>query len=61
VDHLLFSCPLAEFVWALVREALGWQDYPRNLEDLITHWLPKKFNVSYQTGLSCFAGTAWEI
>jgi hypothetical protein len=22
-DHLLFKCPMAEFMWAFVREALG--------------------------------------
>jgi hypothetical protein len=24
VDHLLFKCPLAEFLWAFVSEALAW-------------------------------------
>jgi hypothetical protein len=49
VNHLLFSCPLAEFIWVFPKEALGWNDYLRDMEDLITTWLPGKFRVSYQT------------
>jgi hypothetical protein len=29
MDHLLFSCPLVEFAWVVVGEALGWEGYPR--------------------------------
>jgi hypothetical protein len=61
VDHLLFANPLAKFIWVFVKQALGWADYPRDMEDLMTTWLPGKFKVSYQTGLSCFAGIEWAI
>jgi hypothetical protein len=60
-NHLLFSCPLAEFVWACVSEALGCDGYPRSITELISVWLPNKFGVSFQTALSCFAGLAWAI
>jgi hypothetical protein len=56
VDHLLFRCPLAEFVWSFVGEALGWTGYPRDMNDLLSKWLPKDFGVNYQLGLACFAG-----
>jgi hypothetical protein len=29
VNHLLFTCPLSEFIWAFVSKALGWMAYPR--------------------------------
>jgi hypothetical protein len=61
VDHLLFRCPLAEFVWACMGEALDSEGYPRNMNDLLSNWLPKGFGVSYQLGLACFAGLAWVI
>jgi hypothetical protein len=31
--------PLAEFAWAFVREALGWNDYPRSTRELLSHVL----------------------
>jgi hypothetical protein len=61
VDHLLFRCHLAEFVWAFVSEALGWRDYPRSMSDLISNWIPRRFGVGEQTGLTCFASLAWAI
>jgi hypothetical protein len=48
VDHLLLRCPLAEFVWEFVKEALGWDGYPRSMRELLSDWLPAKFGVSYQ-------------
>jgi hypothetical protein len=33
VDHILFKCPLAKMTWAGLREALGWDRQPGNLED----------------------------
>jgi hypothetical protein len=61
INHLLFKCPMAEFFWAFVSESLGWTDYPWYMNELITEWLPQKFGVNYQIGLSCFAGLAWAM
>jgi hypothetical protein len=61
IDHLLFTCPLASFVWALASEALGWQGFPRSLEDLMCNWISRKFGVGRQLGLACFASIAWAI
>jgi hypothetical protein len=60
-DHLLFKCPMAEFMWAFVREALGWNGYPRSMRELLSDWLPVKFGTSFQTGFTCFAGLAWAL
>jgi hypothetical protein len=61
IDHLIFYCSMAKFVWSFLGEVLGWQGYPRDMDDLVANWLPGGFNVSYQTGLACFAGIAWVI
>jgi hypothetical protein len=61
VEHFLFNCPLAEFMWAFCSEALDWDGYPKSFTERITEWLPGKFGVSFQTGLSCFARMAWAI
>jgi hypothetical protein len=61
IDHLLFTCPLASFVWALASEALRWQGCLGSLEDLMCNWISKKFGVGRQLGLACFSSIAWAI
>jgi hypothetical protein len=58
VDHLLFLCPMAEFLWAFVSETLGWEGYPRSTENLVQFWLPKGFRTNVLTCLTCFCGMA---
>jgi hypothetical protein len=60
IDHLIFKCSMAKFVWSFLGEALGWHGYPRRMDDLISNWLPGGFNVGYQNGLACFARVAWQ-
>jgi hypothetical protein len=60
-DHLMFACPLASFMWAFLSEALGWERYPRSVNEHLAKWLPKKFGSKYQTGLTCFVGFAWAL
>jgi hypothetical protein len=61
MDHIFFSCPLAEFAWSLIGEALGWEGYLRSMQELVTTWLSGKFRVSYQIGLACFVALACAI
>jgi hypothetical protein len=58
VNHLLFKCSLARFVWSFMGEALGLQGYRRDMDDLVLNWLPGGFRVSYQIGLACFTSVA---
>jgi hypothetical protein len=37
IDHLIFECSMAKFVWSFLGEALGWQSYLRNMDDLIAN------------------------
>jgi hypothetical protein len=37
-------------------EALGWNGQPKSVNDLLTEWLPQGFGVSFEIGLTCFAG-----
>jgi hypothetical protein len=57
----MFTCPLAEFVWAFTSEALRWDGYPGSMDELLSEWLTGKLGANYQTSLSCFAGLAWAI
>jgi hypothetical protein len=54
-DHLLFKCPMAEFVRAFLSESLGWDAYLDHWIEFISEWLPGKFGVSHHLGLACFA------
>jgi hypothetical protein len=31
VDHLMFRCPIAEFMWAVIRDGLNSSSYPRSV------------------------------
>jgi hypothetical protein len=49
-DHILFQCLLAKFVWASLKEMLGWERMPRGLWDLLDLWLPlgcKSYNLKF--------------
>jgi hypothetical protein len=35
-----FKCPLAKFVWASLKDLLGWERVPRGLWDLLEQWVP---------------------
>jgi len=39
VDHVLFQCVMARFVWASFKEILGWDRVPNSLTDLFDHWI----------------------
>jgi len=40
IDHILFQCIIARFVWACIKEALGWEKTPLCLEEVFRDWLP---------------------
>jgi hypothetical protein len=61
VNHLLFTCPLSQFIWVFISEVLGWDGYSRSLEEIMADWLPGKFWEDRQTELTCFAEIAWAI
>ncbi|RLN39911.1 hypothetical protein C2845_PM01G23220 [Panicum miliaceum] len=48
VDHILFQCIIARFVWSCFKEALGWDKCPFSLEEVYREWIPlgcAKFNL----------------
>jgi hypothetical protein len=36
LDHLLFLCPLAVFVWSVLSKVVAWPDCPHCLVDLLS-------------------------
>jgi hypothetical protein len=51
VDHLIFRCPIAIFVWVVVRDGLEWSESPRCVQDFEEKFLsklgPEKLNVMW--------------
>ena len=39
VDHVLFQCVIAHFVWTCFKEILGWDSIPIGLDDLFENWV----------------------
>jgi len=60
VDHVLFQCVMACFVWAIFKEALGWDRAPNSLTDLFDHWITLGCK-DYELHLFHFVIVAWGI
>jgi hypothetical protein len=39
VDHLLFMCPLAVYVWVVVRDVLGWNALPVGVKNFVENFM----------------------
>jgi hypothetical protein len=39
VNHLLFECPLAVYVWAVFKDVLGWDAIPRNVKEFVEKFM----------------------
>jgi hypothetical protein len=59
-DHIFFNCSLAKFIWGCLRDALGWERAPINLQDFMGVWLPLNES-NYNLKLFAFAVVIWTI
>jgi hypothetical protein len=41
VEHLLFRCPIAVFMWAVVKDELEWSELPRSVQDFSENFQSK--------------------
>lgn len=58
--HILFSCPMATFIWCVCRDAFGWHSVPNSFEEffsLIKHTSLKSFS----TYLALLAAISWVL
>jgi len=60
IDHILFQCIIARFVWACIKEALGWEKTPLCLEEVFRDWLPLG-GAHHNLKLFSFAITWWGL
>jgi hypothetical protein len=60
VNHIMFRCVSSRFLWADVKEGLGWREAPVSLEDYIANWLsgrrhPSSKLLVFGLGVVCLA------
>lgn len=61
IDHIFFSCPLAQFTWCCIREVFGWEGFPFSSADFMENWLQNKFGANKSLALFIFAGFMWAL
>jgi hypothetical protein len=44
VDHLMFECLVAVFVWAVIRDGLKWRNVPKSVMDFRENFLQTRGN-----------------
>jgi hypothetical protein len=50
----MFKCVLSKYVWAVVRDALGWERYPCSLEEFLIGWVNGKSAKYFGLGVVCW-------
>jgi len=61
VNHILFECVFAQFIWCCVRDVFNLQGFPLSIQDLISQWMPRRLGVTKKLCFAFFAGLAWAI
>jgi hypothetical protein len=44
IDHLMLECPIAVFVWAVIRDGLKWRNVPKGVMDFRENFLQDRGN-----------------
>ena len=60
LDHILFSCITAKFLWTCFKESLGWDRIPIGWQDFLDTWIPLGRRV-YHTKLFLLTMVAWTL
>ena len=60
LDHILFSCITAKFLWACFKESLGWVRIPTGWQDFLDTWIPLGCR-DYHTKLFLLTKVVWTL
>lgn len=58
-DHIIFQCPMAMFLWAFLRDSLGWPSSPTSVSSLFLEIIDRGGGAK-QTQFLC-AGVMWSV
>lgn len=59
-NHIFFNCHIARVIWFCVKEALGWERCPSNLNDFFDNWLVLG-SKNYHVKLFMFVIVLWGL
>jgi hypothetical protein len=61
VDHMLFRCPLATYVWAVVRDGPHWQSIPLSVKNLSEDLLFERGDKRNRALMFLFGAICWTL
>lgn len=61
VNHILFECLFAQYIWCCVRDAFSLGGFPVSVQDLISEWMPGRLKIPKRLCFIFFAGLAWSL
>jgi hypothetical protein len=61
VDHLMFECPIAVFMWAVIRDGLKWGNVPKSMRDFKENFLQIKGNKGLRATWFLFGCVCWVL
>jgi hypothetical protein len=60
-EHLIFRCPIAVFMWAVIKEGLEWGDRPCSKQDFSENFLSKLGGKNMNTMWFLFGAICWTL
>ena len=61
VNHLLFGCVFAQYVWSCIRDAFNLHTFLTSIHDVTSQWVPRRLGISKKLCFTLFAGVTWAI
>jgi hypothetical protein len=61
VDHMLFKCPLATYVWAVVRDGMLWQSIPLSVKNWSEDFLLERGGIQNRVVMFLFRVICWTL
>jgi hypothetical protein len=61
VNHILFGCSMAQFLWVCIRSIFGWANSPTSWNDLQGGSSFDNMNTAYRLQPSVFTGLSWAL
>jgi hypothetical protein len=61
VDHLIFICPLAGFVWSVIKEGVGWGRSPKSVKEFNDEFLLERGRKDNGRVFFLFGAVCWTL
>jgi len=59
VNHIIFECVFAQYIWCCIRDAFGLKGFPVSIQEMVSEWLPRRLGIPKRLCFTFFAGLAW--